>query len=239
MLNLPHLFPRKNKLEKKYHALDKISADLLELDEDEIRPVWEKKMSMRNAKTRWDHSFNNVHRIFRKTNTFNSLIRTQHITGWEILVFRKILRTCQLFHDGGRYHIETSPLICSANQWTGFYMITASVMKELEWMNTLKAEFNGNRIKWNFFQEINIAIKTMPMKQVLYPHSWFAKIYHFLLFVLLTQKKCAFAGMTNQVPFHLIIMFNPFQDDSPFIFHLKKMKTRGLVVFSREIKREY
>ena len=31
------------------------------------------------------------------------------------------------FHDGGCYHIETSP----ANQWTGFYMITASVMKGL------------------------------------------------------------------------------------------------------------
>ena len=31
----------------------------------------------------------------------------------------------------GRYHIETSPLICRANQWTGFYMITASVMKVL------------------------------------------------------------------------------------------------------------
>ena len=28
------------------------------------------------------------------------------------------------------YHIETSPLIC-ANQWTGFYMISASVMKGL------------------------------------------------------------------------------------------------------------
>ena len=25
-----------------------------------------------------------------------------------------------LVQDGGRYHIETSPLICSANQWTGF-----------------------------------------------------------------------------------------------------------------------
>ena len=37
----------------------------------------------------------------------------------------------RLFHDGGRYHIETSPLICRANQWTGFNMITASVMKEL------------------------------------------------------------------------------------------------------------
>ena len=38
---------------------------------------------------------------------------------------------CQLFHDGGLYHIETSSLICSANQWTGFYMIVTSVMKVL------------------------------------------------------------------------------------------------------------
>ena len=30
--------------------------------------------------------------------------------------------------------METSPLICSANQWTGFYMITASVMKELNFV---------------------------------------------------------------------------------------------------------
>ena len=37
----------------------------------------------------------------------------------------------ELFHDGGRYHIDTSPLICWANQWVGFYMIMASVMKEL------------------------------------------------------------------------------------------------------------
>ena len=27
--------------------------------------------------------------------------------------------------------METTPLIWGANQWTGFYMITASVMKEL------------------------------------------------------------------------------------------------------------
>ena len=38
----------------------------------------------------------------------------------------------ELFHDGGPYYIETSPLICSANQWTDFYMITASIMKELK-----------------------------------------------------------------------------------------------------------
>ena len=34
-------------------------------------------------------------------------------------------------NDEGRYHIETSPLICRANQWTCFYMITASVIKGL------------------------------------------------------------------------------------------------------------
>ena len=37
----------------------------------------------------------------------------------------------KLFHDGGRYLRETSPLICGANQWIGSYIITASVMKEL------------------------------------------------------------------------------------------------------------
>ena len=36
---------------------------------------------------------------------------------------------------GGPYHIETSSLICRANQWTGFYMIRASVMKQLMEIN--------------------------------------------------------------------------------------------------------
>ena len=48
-----------------------------------------------------------------------------------VIKYLKVLIWVWLFHDGGRYHIETSPLICSANQWTGFYMITASVMREL------------------------------------------------------------------------------------------------------------
>ena len=42
-----------------------------------------------------------------------------------------VLGCYKLFHDGGFYHIETSPLTCKANQWTGFYMIGTSVMKEL------------------------------------------------------------------------------------------------------------
>ena len=37
----------------------------------------------------------------------------------------------QLFSDGGLYHINARPLLWRANQWTGFYMIGTSVMKEL------------------------------------------------------------------------------------------------------------
>ena len=29
----------------------------------------------------------------------------------------------QLFHDGGSCRIETSPLICSADQWTDFCIV--------------------------------------------------------------------------------------------------------------------
>ena len=38
----------------------------------------------------------------------------------------------KLFHDGDPWHIETSPWICCANQWTGFYIIGITVMKEQE-----------------------------------------------------------------------------------------------------------
>ena len=40
------------------------------------------------------------------------------------------------------YHVETSPLIYSANQWTGVYKIGTSVMKELNqsiWSPTAEA----------------------------------------------------------------------------------------------------
>ena len=35
------------------------------------------------------------------------------------------------FHDGDAYHIETSLLICKANQWNSFCMIGTSAIKEL------------------------------------------------------------------------------------------------------------
>ena len=45
----------------------------------------------------------------------------------------------KLFHDKGLCHIETSPLICFVNQWTGFYMIETTVMKELNGLKTYSA----------------------------------------------------------------------------------------------------
>ena len=64
-------------------------------------------------------NFNNLQIIF------SSNLNKNHCTNPDLL------KTSLAFHDRGRYHIEISPLISSANQWTGFDMITASVMKEL------------------------------------------------------------------------------------------------------------
>ena len=51
-----------------------------------------------------------------------------------VILFTKIftyLTFDLLFHDGSPYHIETSPVNCSANQQADFYMIRISFMKEL------------------------------------------------------------------------------------------------------------
>ena len=53
-----------------------------------------------------------------------------------------------LFHDGGPYHIETSPLISSATVETGFYIIVSSVMKGLK--VTYPPEFSGQNFNSNF-----------------------------------------------------------------------------------------
>ena len=63
-------------------------------------------------------------------------LRMHNVTCWGFFE-RNIRQDLQLklnlnfFHDRGSYHIETSPLLCSANQWTGFYMKGTSVMKDI------------------------------------------------------------------------------------------------------------
>ena len=47
-------------------------------------------------------------------------------------IYQVFILQIYLFHNGGPYHIETSPLICYANQnqWTGLYMIETSVITD-------------------------------------------------------------------------------------------------------------
>ena len=77
-----------------------------------------------------------------------------------------LILTLYPFHDGIRYHTETSSLNCTANQWTGFYMTAASILKELsanhtKWSNTLKqfvgySSASNNRTK--SFQTITVTL---------------------------------------------------------------------------------
>ena len=52
---------------------------------------------------------------------------------------------------GGPYHIETSPLIYRAKQWTGFYLTGISVMKELNDNNLNKSLGNINLVHATFY----------------------------------------------------------------------------------------
>ena len=72
-----------------------------------------------------------------------------------------------LLHDEGSYYIETSPLIYRANQWTGFYMIGTSVMKELNWKKTLNHFLvNNSSIFWNNYRKLKRYIKRNEFKFV-------------------------------------------------------------------------
>ena len=100
-------------------------------------------------------AWHNFCKIFRNTVgrnfiTYIHLLTKQNSFGSHLSLSFPIFY--EPFHDGGHYYIETSPLICVANQWTGFYMITASVVKGLKalfrqtvFKNTLQ-KFNAPRI---------------------------------------------------------------------------------------------
>ena len=51
---------------------------------------------------------------------------------YKLKLFVSVFHRFQLFHDGVPIKKETSQLICFTNQWTGFSMAEASVMKELK-----------------------------------------------------------------------------------------------------------
>ena len=73
----------------------------------------------------------------------------------------------QLFHDGGPYHIQTSPLICSANQWNGFYIIGTSVMNEIRNGFSNTETYRDTFLNWCE----NIALKIFQNKYLFLLHS--------------------------------------------------------------------
>ena len=64
-----------------------------------------------------------------------------------------------LFHDRGRYDIETSPLIFSVNKSTGFYILRNSVMNELR--NILMWREDKSPPTEDLLQIAKFALKTL------------------------------------------------------------------------------
>ena len=82
-----------------------------------------------------------------------------------------ILKFNSFIHDGGPYRIETSPLVGISNQWTGFYMIETSVMKELmqtictEKMTFLRSVYSeaSQRSKMELFAKMNNSFQLLTL----------------------------------------------------------------------------
>ena len=108
-----------------------------------------------------------------------------------------------LFHDGGLYHRETSPLISSTNKWTDFYMIGTSAMKELTSVKIKKRFFSlTNCDGWYFSAQGPIILEGLTslkcfyykvllfpfiqvdlLKQTLYMFAMFVYVCIWLLYV--------------------------------------------------------
>ena len=90
--------------------------------------------------------------------------------------FFNLLFQLQLFHDGGLYDIETSSLICSADQWTGFYIIGISVMKELNLRKRTLWSRGIYTSKYRCFAEYIFAWdQILNMDLIIFAMTWYFK----------------------------------------------------------------
>ena len=102
---------------------------------------WEKVLWLKNI---FEQQENSHSMTLNKFSDVNNLNKNGHKVNYgdfclwsmsyrEILQIFLYLCNCNFNSYWGPNHIETNPLICKANIWTGFYMIGTSVMKELRW----------------------------------------------------------------------------------------------------------
>ena len=116
----------------------------------------------------------------------------------------------KLFQDRGPYHIETSPLICYVNQWTGFYMIKSTVMEELK-QYVKRRIVCLSSVKTNHLNEISFSLNLNGsiMSRNIPIRNFFS--------ILQNIKK-------------ILSFFNLFVPNEPFLYHLKTSET---LMFSR------
>ena len=104
----------------------------------------------------------------------NVNVKSEHISHFRLVflyltlnIFNFVLLGHKLFHDGDPYHKETSSLIFRANQWTGFYMIATSVIKELNVLTVLQS--NSFWINLNYFNAPNQYISFVQLSSYCIP----------------------------------------------------------------------
>ena len=98
-------------------------------------------------------------------------------------------------HERGHYHIEISASICRANQWTGFYMIETSVMKDLKYSHLFPISGKTNSVagrKWF------LLIYSFNSWKPVTGRNFWAKIFH-----TTNYKGNFWTGMWNKIKFKL------------------------------------
>ena len=63
-------------------------------------------------------------------------------------------------------------MICSANQWTGFYMITASVMKELNLWTLNQASVHNDSLSLNPLMPVGISLSAAGLFKYVRPFCY-------------------------------------------------------------------
>ena len=92
----------------------------------------------------------------------------------------KFSKNLLTFSRRRRYHIETSPLICGPNQWTSFYMITASVLKGLNQGNSGKGLRNLSK---QIFQHCHLLVFDISPSAFLCVHNLFLYVWGFVFVI--------------------------------------------------------
>ena len=72
--------------------------------------------------------------------------------------YRQALVNLLLFQDGDPYYIKNSPLICTANPWTGFYMSGISIMKEFIHVRVIDKNINENLAMFRSFLLLHLGV---------------------------------------------------------------------------------